>query len=50
MESTSFHKSWGAEWLGNGTVQFRLWASGQPGITHGLQVKTRRCVRATRLV
>ncbi|QOV66604.1 malto-oligosyltrehalose trehalohydrolase [Citrobacter sp. BDA59-3] len=33
MESTSFHKSWGAEWLGNGTVQFRLWASGQPGIT-----------------
>lgn len=33
MESTSFHKSWGAEWLGNGTIQFRLWASGQPGIT-----------------
>lgn len=33
MESTSFHKSWGAEWLGNGAVRFRVWASGQPTIT-----------------
>lgn len=33
MESTSFHKSWGAEWLGNGAVRFRVWASGQPAIT-----------------
>ncbi|MHB9328556.1 malto-oligosyltrehalose trehalohydrolase [Phytobacter ursingii] len=33
MESTSFHKSWGAEWLGNGAVLFRVWASGQPTIT-----------------
>ena len=33
MESTSFHKSWGAEWLGNGTVRFRVWASAQPSIT-----------------
>lgn len=33
MESTSFHKSWGAEWLGNDAVRFRVWASGQPTIT-----------------
>jgi maltooligosyltrehalose trehalohydrolase len=32
MESTSFQKSWGAEYLSSGEVRFRLWATGQDKI------------------
>lgn len=32
MESTSFHKSWGAEYVDDGTVRFRLWATGQESV------------------
>ncbi|MGK9175348.1 malto-oligosyltrehalose trehalohydrolase [Yokenella regensburgei] len=33
MESKSFIKRWGAEYLDNGAVLFRVWATGQPAIT-----------------
>ncbi len=33
MESRSFSKSWGAEYLAAGTVRFRLWATGQARVT-----------------
>lgn len=33
MESKSFAKSWGADDIGEGTVRFRLWATGQQSIT-----------------
>ncbi|XBS68431.1 malto-oligosyltrehalose trehalohydrolase [Acerihabitans sp. KWT182] len=33
MESTSFSKSWGAEYLADGAVRFRLWASGQEHVS-----------------
>lgn len=33
MESKSFLKSWGAEYLASGEVRFRLWASGQKAVT-----------------
>ncbi|CAJ0996330.1 Malto-oligosyltrehalose trehalohydrolase [Sodalis praecaptivus] len=32
MESTSFSKSWGAEYVAEGQVRFRLWASGQDSV------------------
>lgn len=32
MESRSFHKSWGAEYVDDGTVRFRLWATGQKSV------------------
>ncbi|MBS0969375.1 malto-oligosyltrehalose trehalohydrolase [Nissabacter archeti] len=33
MESKSFHKRWGAEYVAADTVRFRLWASGQENVT-----------------
>ncbi|MBP2199644.1 malto-oligosyltrehalose trehalohydrolase [Pantoea cypripedii] len=33
MESCLFHKSWGAEYAPDGSVHFRLWASGQRQVT-----------------
>ena len=33
MESKSFFKSWGAEYVADGAVRFRLWAPGQDRVT-----------------
>jgi len=33
MGSTSFFKSWGSEFLADGTVRFRVWATGQQQVT-----------------
>lgn len=33
MESKSFPKSWGAEYVADGAVRFRLWATGQDRVT-----------------
>ncbi|MDO6406714.1 malto-oligosyltrehalose trehalohydrolase [Pantoea phytobeneficialis] len=33
MESNTFNKSWGAEYAPDGSVRFRLWASGQRSVT-----------------
>ncbi len=39
MESRSFLKSWGAEFVAADTVRFRVWASGQESITLRLSGK-----------
>ena len=39
MESISFHKHWGAEFIAADTVRFRVWAEGQKTMT--LSLKTR---------
>lgn len=39
MESKSFTKSWGAEYVGADTVRFRLWATGQDNVTLRLSGK-----------
>ena len=39
MESKSFLKSWGAEYVAADTVRFRLWATGQQKITLRLSGK-----------
>ncbi|MDR9890368.1 malto-oligosyltrehalose trehalohydrolase [Pseudenterobacter timonensis] len=33
MESRIFHKHWGAEYLSDNSVRFRLWATGQQSVT-----------------
>ncbi|HAZ54321.1 MAG TPA: malto-oligosyltrehalose trehalohydrolase, partial [Franconibacter helveticus] len=33
MESRSFLKSWGADYVAEGVVNFRLWAPGQERVT-----------------
>ncbi|WP_380178409.1 malto-oligosyltrehalose trehalohydrolase [Kalamiella sp. sgz302252] len=33
MESRTFSKTWGAEYVAAGTVRFRLWATGQQSVT-----------------
>lgn len=39
MESSSILRSWGADYAADGTVRFRLWASGQNGVTLRLSGK-----------
>ena len=42
MESKSFLKSWGAEYVAADTVRFRLWATGQQKSRSGCQVKRQK--------
>lgn len=33
MENNTFHKRWGAEFIADNAVRFRVWAEGQASLT-----------------